>query len=313
MSRRGLAAWQRWRFHSSIKTGPNARAGKSVANIIVTTLSLEKQHANVIRRQWSTRPRVAIVLGTGLGDLATHIAADLVLPYRQLESFPLSTAVGHAGQFVCGHLARVPVIAMRGRCHLYEGYSHDQVTHPIRVMRELGATTLIISNASGGINTQFKSGDLMAIESHINLMGARGIARLPAVAQPVGSRTNASPYDPNLIDRAQTIARREDIVCHRGVYVAVSGPNYETRAEYRFFRMIGDAVGMSTVPEALTAAASGMSVLALSTITNVAKPDAPQFVDADDVVDIAEHAEPRLRKIVIGVLQKLALAEGRDG
>ncbi|MDP6558201.1 MAG: purine-nucleoside phosphorylase [Pirellulaceae bacterium] len=273
----------------------------------MTTLSLEKQHANVIRQQCCVRPRVAIVLGTGLGDLANHIAADFVLPYDQLESFPLSTALGHQGQFVCGHLAGVPVIAMRGRCHLYEGYSYDQVTHPVRVMRELGATTLIVSNASGGMNPQFKSGDLMAIEGHVNLMGRHGIARTRAVGQPIGGRTNDSPYDSSLIDWAQSVARRENVVCHRGVYVAVSGPNYETRAEYRFFRKIGDAVGMSTVPEALTAAACGMSVLALSTITNVAKPDAPQLVDANDVVDIAEHAEPRLRKIVIGVLKRLAM------
>jgi len=281
--------------------------------INVTTLPLEKHHADLIRRRWSVRPQVAIVLGTGLGELANHISADFVLPYRALESFPLSTAVGHMGQFVCGHLAGVPVIAMRGRCHLYEGYSHEQITHPVRVMRELGATMLIASNASGGMNPQFKSGNLMAIEGHVNLMGPRGNAPMPSSNLPLGGRTNGSPYDAELIDRAQAIARRENIVCHRGVYVAVSGPNYETRAEYRFFRKIGDAVGMSTVPEALTAAACGMSVLALSTITNVAKPDAPQFVDADDVVDIAEHTEPQLRKIVLGVLAQLALErENRD-
>ena len=275
----------------------------------MTILSLEIQHANVIRQQCSVRPRVAIVLGTGLGDLTNHIAAEFVLPYHRLESFPVSTAVGHEGQFVCGHLAGVPVIAMSGRCHLYEGYSYDQVTHPVRVMRELGATTLIVSNASGGINPQFMSGDLMAIEGHVNLMGKCGNARTLAIGQPIGGRTDDSPYDSNLIDCAQLVARRENIVCHRGVYVAVSGPNYETRAEYRFFRKIGDAVGMSTVPEVLTAAACGMSVLAVSTITNVAKPDAPQFVDANDVVDIAAQAEPRLRRIVIGVLERLATDE----
>lgn len=268
-------------------------------------MPLEEQHAGVICRQWSIRPRVAIVLGTGLGDLAHHIDADLVLPYDRLPSFPRPTAAGHPGQFVCGRLAGVPVIAMRGRCHLYEGYSYDQVTHPIRVMRAVGATTLIVSNASGGMNPRFKSGDLMAIEGHINLMGRRGNAPLPPITQPIGGRTGDSPYDAGFIDQALAVARRENIVCHRGVYVAVSGPNYETRAEYRFLRMIGDAVGMSTVPETLTAAARGMSVLALSTITNVARPDAPQFVDAEDVIDIAEHAEPRLRKIVIGVLQRL--------
>jgi len=271
----------------------------------VTTLPLEKQHADVIRSQWTVRPRVAIVLGTGLGDLANQIDADFVLPYDRLESFPRATAVGHQGEFVCGRLAGVPVIAMRGRCHLYEGYSYDQVTHPVRVMGELGATLLIASNASGGLNPQFKSGDLMAIEGHVNLMGRRGFAAAPAIAAPLGGRTNGPPYDAKLIDAALAVARRENFVCQRGVYVAVSGPNYETRAEYRFFRQIGDAVGMSTVPETLTAAARGMSVLALSTITNVAKPDAPQFVDADDVVDIAEHAEPRLRKIVMGVLETL--------
>jgi len=159
------------------------------------------------------------------------------------------------------------------------------------------------------MNPQFKSGDLMVIEGHVNLMGQRGIPRTLAVDWPIGGRTDGSPYDSNLIDSAQCVARRENIVCHRGVYVAVSGPNFETRAEYRFLRKIGDAVGMSTVPEVLTAAACGMSVLAVSTITNVAKPDATQFVDADDVVDIAEHAEPRLRRIVIGVLERLATDE----
>jgi len=272
----------------------------------VSFSSLEKQHADLIREKWSIRPRVAIVLGTGLGDLANHIDTECVLPYRRFESFPLTTAVGHEGQFVCGQLASVPVIAMRGRCHLYEGYTHDQVTHPIRVMRELGASVLIVSNASGGMNPQFKSGDLMAIEGHVNLMGRRGVPRMSAGKQSWGARTCDSPYDLTLIERAQAVARRENIVCHRGVYVAVCGPNYETRAEYRFFRKIGDAVGMSTVPEALVAAACDMSVLALSTITNLAKPDAPHHVDADEVVDIAEHAEPRLRKIVTGVLEHLA-------
>jgi purine-nucleoside phosphorylase len=212
---------------------------------------------------------------------------------------------------------------MSGRCHLYEGYTYDQVTLPVRMMRALGAQLLIVSNASGGLNPQFRGGDLMVIADHINFLFGFGHPRVTGPREPdpgeiplaergiAGRVTPARSrfmggsgwcYDSGLIDQALGIARRGDFVAHRGIYVAVPGPNYETRAEYRLFRrMGGDAVGMSTVPEAVTAAQLGMRVLALSMITNVALPDALRKTEADEVVALAARAEPQLSQIVLGI------------
>jgi purine-nucleoside phosphorylase len=257
-----------------------------------------EQAARAIRRCWPLRPQVCLILGTGLGSLVDSIDTDLVLSYEGIPHFPCSTAPSHKGRLVCGRLAGVPVVTMDGRCHVYEGYRVDEITLPVRVARSLGATLLIVSNASGGLNPRFATGDLMVVADHVNLMGRRTGSYASAFA---GHRRGVPfcPYDEDLTQRALEVARRENFVAHRGVYIAVSGPNYETRAEYRFLRRIGgDAVGMSTVPEVIAAAQSGMRVLAISTITNVATPDAPQKVQASDVTAAAQNVEPKLRKIV---------------
>lgn len=269
------------------------------------TFSAEQfeQAANVVRSRWPRTARAGLILGTGLDNLASHIVPDVVIPYDEIPNFPRSTALGHRGQLVCGSLIGVPVIAMQGRCHFYEGYSLHQVTLGVQLMAERGAKLLIASNAAGGLNSKFKTGDIMAIEDHLDLM-FRSQAE-PSLSHEIErpARKASSPYDTGLVARALEIAREENFAAHRGVYVAVTGPNYETRAEYRFLRNIGgDVVGMSTVPEALVAARCGMRVLALSIVTNVATPDAPHKVEATEVVNTAEHAEPNLRKIVLGVL-----------
>jgi purine-nucleoside phosphorylase len=263
-----------------------------------------------VQRQWSSIPRFAIVLGTGLGHLANLIDAEAVIPYRSLPGLPRSTALAHKGQFVCGRLAGTPVVAMQGRCHLYEGYCFEELTFCTQVVAALGAEQLIVSNAAGGMNPQFRTGDVMVIDDHINLMfqfpplptGKHGIAECAdrlGVPCPVRHY-----YDRHLIDRVVEIARHENIVLQRGVYVGVTGPNYETRAEYRMFRrMGGDAVGMSTVPEVLTAVHNGMRVLGFSAITNVAKPDAPDVVDAQEVVDVAECAAPKMQRLILRLLE----------
>jgi purine-nucleoside phosphorylase len=260
--------------------------------------------AGFLRRHWPTVARAGIILGTGLGQLAEGIEPDFTIPYADIPHFPRTTALGHAGRLVCGAIGQVPVIALEGRFHFYEGYSADEITLPISVMRNLGVELLIVSNASGGLNPRFCSGDIMALADHINLMGRRTSALSPTGRMP--SRSGQPlPYDSALIDLAQEIARQQGFACHRGTYIAVLGPNYETRAEYRAMRRLGgDAVGMSTVPEVLAAIQHGMKVLALSTITNIARPDLPTITEPQVVVDLAATAEPKLRQIVIGVLER---------
>jgi purine-nucleoside phosphorylase len=198
---------------------------------------------------------------------------------------------------------------MEGRFHAYEGYSHQQITFPVRVMRALGADLLVVSNACGGMNPQYARGDIMVIEDHINLMGGNPLVGVND--DQLGPRfpDMCRPYDPELIDLALAIARREDFRAQRGVYVAVTGPNLETRAEYRFLRLIGaDVVGMSTVPEVIVAVHAGMRVLGLSIVTDMCLPDALHPVDIAEILATAAAAEPNLRKIVLGVLARLAAA-----
>lgn len=260
--------------------------------------------AEYLRRRWPRPARAGIILGTGLGHLATRLECDVAIPYETIPHFSPTTALSHVGRVVCGTLGGIPVVALEGRWHFYEGYCAEQITLPIFVMRHLGVDVLIVSNASGGLNPRFGSGDVMAVADHINLMGQR-TARLSQGSKQPSRSGDSTPYDPDLIDVAQEIARREGFACHRGTYVAVVGPNYETRAEYRAMRRLGgDAVGMSTVPEVLAARRCGMRVLALSTITNIARPDAPTTTTPQEVVEIASMAEPKLGQIVIGTLQR---------
>jgi purine-nucleoside phosphorylase len=259
-----------------------------------------------IEARWPGRPRVGIILGTGLGGLAEDIDAEQTISYQDVPHFPHATVVSHAGQLVCGRLAGKPVIAMEGRFHYYEGYSLKQITLPVRVMKALGCEVLVVSNASGGMNPQFTKGDLMIIEDHINLMGDNPL--IGKNDDRLGPRfpDMCHPYDPELIALAQRVALDEKIPCHKGVFVAVPGPNLETRAEYRFLRGIGaDAVGMSTVPEVIVAVHSSLRTLGLSVITDMCLPDALEPVKLQDIIATANTAEKKLRVLVRRVVQEL--------
>ncbi|QDU97226.1 purine-nucleoside phosphorylase [Lignipirellula cremea] len=268
--------------------------------------------AEAIRRRFPHQVKAALILGTGMGRVAQRIESPVVIPYGEIPYFARSTALGHKGQLVCGQLGGQPVAAMEGRVHLYEGYTLEEVTLPVRVMALLGAEILTVSNASGGMNPQFASGDIMVIDDHISMLGVR--CQPPEACR--GDLSDGlygrrcSPYDRRLIEQALAVARRENFTAQRGVYAAMSGPNYETRAEYRFLLRLGaDVVGMSTVPEVMIAAQLGLRVLALSTVTNVATPDIQQVVDPQEVIAAAEAAEPHLRKIIVGILEQASRTE----
>ncbi len=256
-----------------------------------------------IRRHWDKQPRAGIILGTGLGNLVDQIDVEATIDYESIPHFVNSTAISHRGRLVCGTLQGVPVMAMEGRFHMYEGYSLKEITLPVRVLKACGAELLIVSNASGGMNPYFHAGDIMVIEDHINLMGDNPLIgvnddrlgdRFPDMSQ---------PYDLQLIDQVLEVARQENIVAHKGVFVAVSGPNLETRAEYRFLRTIGaDAVGMSTVPEVIVAAHCKMRVLGLSIITDLCLPDALEPANVESIIAVANQAQPLLTKLVMGAL-----------
>jgi purine-nucleoside phosphorylase len=268
------------------------------------TLAAEIQQATeVIRARWGQTPCAGIVLGTGLGSVAGEIHTEATLDYAAIPHFPQSTTVSHAGQLVCGTLQGLPVVAMEGRFHSYEGYSHRQITFPIRVMRALGAELLIVSNACGGMNSLYALGDIVIIDDHINLMSGNPLIGVNDDSLGPRFPDMSRPYDPVLISRALEIARRENFAAHRGVYAGVTGPNLETRAEYRFLRTIGaDVVGMSTVPEVIVAVHAGMRVLGLSIVTDLCFPDSLKPANIEEIIATAAAAEPKLRKIVLGVL-----------
>ena len=258
-----------------------------------------------IRELWRGSPRAGVILGTGLGGLTKNIQVDVTIPYEEIPHFPVSTAMTHSGNLVCGTINGMAVVAMEGRIHAYEGYSYQQITFPVRVMRALGADLLIVSNAAGGMNPQFRQGDLVVMEDHINLMGGNPLVGVNDDALGERFPDMSAPYTPELVDRALKIALENGIVAHRGVYVGVLGPNLETRAEYRFLRMIGaDVVGMSTVPEVIVAVHAKMRVLGLSIITDVCLPDALKPADIADIIATANEAEPKLMKIVSEVLRQ---------
>lgn len=259
-----------------------------------------------VRAHWTGLAEVGLILGTGLGALAGEIQAEATIPYCEIPHFPRSTAESHKGQLVCGTLAGRPVVAMEGRFHLYEGYTAAQVTFPIRVLKELGCKTLIVSNAAGGMNPLHETGDLVVIDDHINLTGHN-----PLVGpndDRLGPRwpDMIEPYDRRLQDLALSVALEENVVAHRGVYVGILGPNLETRAEYRYLRGIGaDVVGMSTVAEVLVAVHAGLKVLGFSIITDRCLPDALEPATIEKILAVAAEAEGKLRRIVIKVLGRM--------
>jgi purine-nucleoside phosphorylase len=256
-----------------------------------------------VRGRWNERPRCGIILGSGLGSVGEAIALDEGIDYGDVPHFLKSTAVGHRGRLLCGRLAGVPVVAMQGRFHCYEGYSAERATFPVRVMKALGIELLIVSNAAGGLNPLYAAGDVMVIDDHINLLNRNPLIGVNDDSLGPRFPDMSAPYDRRLGERALAVARRHDFVCHRGVYIAMLGPTYETRAEIRMLRYIGgDAVGMSTVPEAIVAAHAGLRVLGLSTITNVCSPDKPHTTSGEEVVATAETARGKLQAIVTQII-----------
>jgi purine-nucleoside phosphorylase len=260
-----------------------------------------------VRARTTLVPDVAIILGTGLGGLAEEIVVEARIPYGEIPGFPLSTVESHAGRLLAGTLAGRRVFAMQGRVHLYEGYTPQEIGFPVRVLARLGARTLVVSNACGGMHPLWSPGDLMLIADHINLLGTN-----PLVGpndDRLGPRfpDMSAPYDAELRTLAQAVGLALGVPLREGVYVAVTGPNLETRAEYRMLRALGaDVVGMSTVPEVITAVHMGMRVLGISIITDQCLPDALAPATLEQILAVAREAEPRLTALVRGVVERLS-------
>ncbi|MCH2212339.1 MAG: purine-nucleoside phosphorylase [Fuerstiella sp.] len=264
--------------------------------------------ATAIRSQWpGAAPDYGLILGTGLGSLAEQIDVAVRIPYSDIPHFPQSTAPSHAGQLVCGHLHGVPLVAMEGRLHYYEGYSLLEVTFPVRVMKALEVETLIVTSAVGGMNPQYNLADLVILEDHINLIPdnpLRGInddslgPRFPDMSE---------PYSSELLQLAKATALQLSIVAHTGVLVAVAGPNLETRAEYRMLRHMGaDIVGMSTVPEIIVARHAGMKTLGFSIVTDMCLPDALDPVDIEKILSVAAQGGERLERLLVELFRRFA-------
>jgi purine-nucleoside phosphorylase len=273
----------------------------------LATLDRVEAAADAVRRRFAARPELAVVLGTGLGGLAERIDGAVSIAYTDVPGFPAATTESHAGRLLCGQLAGRTAVAMQGRFHRYEGYSLQEVTFPIRVLRSLGAETLIVSNACGGMHPLWRAGDLMLIADHINLLGDNPL--IGPHDERLGPRfpDMSEPYDAALRDAARRAAAELRITLREGVYVAVTGPNLETRAEYRMLRLLGaDVVGMSTVPEVIVAVQSGMRVLGISIITDMCLPDALEPATLGKVIAVAKDAEPRLTALVMRVVGGMA-------
>ena len=259
-----------------------------------------------LRAKTSLRPGIGIILGTGLGGLAKEITSETVVEYEHIPHFPVSTVESHHGRLIFGTLGNKHVVAMQGRFHFYEGYTMKQVAFPVRVMKMLGVHTLLISNAAGGLNAQFRKGNIMVITDHINFLGHNPL--IGPNDDTMGPRfpDMSEPYSKSLIELAEQIALDLKIRTERGVFVAMPGPNLETRAEYRFLRFIGaDAVGMSTVPEVIVAVHMGMRVLGFSIITDECFPDALQPANVEEIIKVAMDTEPKLTAIMRGVVERL--------
>ncbi|GIV25451.1 MAG: purine nucleoside phosphorylase [Bacteroidia bacterium] len=265
-----------------------------------------QQTLEYIRRYFTGEVEVGIVLGTGLGRLAEAMEKEHQLAYNFIPHFPISTVESHFGRLIFGKLGGKRVVAMQGRFHYYEGYTMYQITYPIRIMRLLGAHTLLLSNAAGAVNLTYKLGDLMIIRDHINLLPENPLRGINL--DQLGPRfpDMSAPYHPELIARAHAIARRLNIPVQEGVYAAVQGPNLETRSEYRFLRLIGaDVVGMSTVPECIVANHMGMRVFAMSIVTDIGDPDNLRPVSLEEIIAVANEAEPKLTQIFTELVREL--------
>lgn len=259
-----------------------------------------------IWKKTAFRPDIAIILGTGLGNLAKKVTKEIAISYEAIPNFPHSTVVSHAGRLLFGTLGGKKVAIMDGRFHFYEGYSLEQVTFPVRVLRKLGAKILIVSNAAGGLNLSYKKGDIVLIEDHINLMGVNPLIGPNDDRLGIRFPDMSAPYSERLMGIAQKAAQEKRIPLKRGIYMGVSGPNLETRAEYRFMRKAGaDLVGMSTVPEVIVGVHAGFEILGLSIVTDICDPDHLKAVNIEEIIRTAAEAGPKLDQLVESVVQKL--------
>lgn len=259
-----------------------------------------------LQEETEMRPDYLIILGTGLGHLADEIEITGSVSYADIPHFPVSTVESHAGRLLFGTLGGKVVVAMQGRFHYYEGYSMQQIAFPVRVLKALSVGTLLVSNASGGMNPNYRRGDIMLINDHINMLGDNPL--IGPNDDELGPRfpDMSEPYTERLIELAERVALDKGIKMHQGVYLALSGPTLETKAEYRFLRMIGaDVVGMSTVPEVIAAVHMGMDVMGMSVITDECFPDALEPVEIEKILEAAGMAEPKMTQIITGVLERL--------
>jgi purine-nucleoside phosphorylase len=273
------------------------------------TLKQIDQAADAIRKRISIRPRVGLILGSGLNSLADSVQNAEVIPYAELPNWPVSTVHGHAGQLVIGELEGQPVFVMQGRIHFYEGYSISQITLPVRVMVRMGLEMMFVTNAAGGVNPDFVPGDVMLITDNLNLLGMAGANPLmgPNIDE-LGPRfpDMSQAYDRELMSRARQVASGENILLREGVYCALSGPSFEGPADLRFLRMAGaDAVGMSTAPEVIVARHGGLRVLGFSGISNKANLDGSTVTTHEEVIEAGRIISPKLEKIIRGVLRSL--------
>lgn len=283
------------------ETEPSAGVGATIHTREHVALA-----TRAVQARFARRPHVALILGTGLGGLADAIDVDVAIEYGELPFFPLSTVESHSGRLLCGTLGTQPVVAMQGRFHRYEGYSLQQVTFPVRVLRALGADILVVSNACGGMRADWAAGDLMLIADHINLLGDNPLIGPNDDALGPRFPDMSEPYDVALRRLARDVATDQRITLREGVYVAVTGPNLETRAEYRWLRGTGaDVVGMSTVPEVIVAVHAGFRVLGISVITDQCVPETLEPASIERILAVAAVAEPRLTALVTGVVARL--------
>ena len=265
-----------------------------------------QQTVAYLRNRTNFEPQIGIILGTGLGNFISQIEVTHSIPYEEIPHFPISTVKGHQGTLVFGTINKMPVVVLKGRFHFYEGYSMQQVTFPVRVLKFLGIRHLFLSNASGGTNADYHVGDIMIIRDHINLCGHNPLTGTND--ERLGPRfpDMSEVYDKQLISMAQEIATRQKLNFHTGVYAAVTGPNYETPAEYRYIRTIGaDAVGMSTVPEAIVARHMNLSCFAVSVISDLGVEGKIEFITHDAVIDAASFVEPKMTGLVLEMLEQL--------
>lgn len=259
-----------------------------------------------IQGETDFQPEYLLILGTGLGQLADEIETEHIISYSDIPHFPVSTVESHAGKLIFGKLGGKEVVAMQGRFHYYEGYTMQQIAFPVRVAKSIGAQSLLVSNACGGLNPNFSRGDIMLITDHINFLGDNPL--IGPNDDELGPRfpDMSEPYTERLLELAENVALEHSIKMHQGVYLAVTGPMLETKAEYRYMRQLGaDVVGMSTVPEVISAVHMGMDVLGISVITDECFPDALEPVDIEDVLAAAAMAEPKMTQVIINVLERL--------